>query len=447
VATLTRALTPIVRRWEVLCLGLLVIGAAWPQGPNSAQGIVGPYSYFGVWSVRVGPLNLFEIAFVALAAVWFLRRISVPGTESSFDRPLLVAAAALATFQLLAIAAAGDDVQFLLFDMERVLVPMAGYVIVTRCIHDLSRLRLFLIVVSVAIVARAVELVVLGGLGDGTDFGTATGRRALLITEDSLLLALPLILAWGSLIDGRLRLPGKVATVLFAAAVLAVDLLSLRRGPLLFISFGLVARSLAGPRFVRTRLIPVALVAVVAWVAFAPGGVAEDARYTVRSAVLQSGDSSSGLRTAELRNFVDNLDGLEWVIGRGLGTVWHAGRQAGVDMASYGSGETAYVRIGWHVYGLDYAYKFGILGVLVLLATGVALGLRLLRSTRPAGGWVRSYGLSLAVCLLAFLPFVFTGLRIGMVAGLVLGVMSKLTDLAPTEAGDPSIPAGAAAAR
>jgi hypothetical protein len=438
-----RVLALPVQHWKTLCLALLVVGAAWPQGPNSVSGILSPDSvYFGPWSTRIGIFNLFELAFAALALVWLVRRIWLPGRESSFDRPLLVAAGALAVFQPLALAISGDDVQFLLFDLERVLVPIAAYAIVTRCIDDLPRLRAFVIVVCVAIAARAAELVLAGRFGAGTAFGTATGRDAILITEDSLLLALPLLVAWGAFVDGRLKLPAKVATVLFGAAVLAVDLLSLRRGPLLFISTGLVLRSLAGPRWVLRRVIPAFAVIVVVFALVGPhGGVARDLRYVVTSAALQSKDSSSGQRSAELKNFSRNLGGVDWVIGRGLGTIWRADVQARFDIASYGSRETAYVRLGWHVYGLDWAYKFGLLGILILAATAVFLARRTLHAMRRAGGWMRSYALSLTLCLLAFLPFVFTGIRIGAVAGLVLGVLSRLVDLSPGRGERPTPPA------
>jgi len=442
---LLRVLALPIRHWRTLCLALLVVGAASPQGPNSAAGIVNPdASYFGVWSTRIGIFNLFEIAFAALGVIWLVRRLSSRGSESSFDRPLLVAAGGLAVFQPIALAISGDDVQFLLFDLERVVVPLAAYAIVTRCIGDLGRLRAFVIIVAVAITGRALELLLAGGFGADTNFGTATGRDALLITEDSLLLALPLMLAWGALVDGRLKVPAKLATVLFGGAVLAVDLLSLRRGPFLFISVGLFVRSLFGPRWVLRGVVPAVVLVVVAFALVGPhGGVARDLRYVVRSAALQSKDSSSDQRSAELKSFTRNVHGADWVVGRGLGTIWRADVKARFDAASYGSGETAYVRIGWHVYGLDWVYKFGLLGVLILIATAVALGRRLAPRIRAAGGWVRSYALSLAVCLAAFLPFVFTGIRIGMMAGLVLGVLSRLADLSPAADWEP---AGAAPA-
>jgi hypothetical protein len=442
--SIVRAVALPVRHWRILCLTLLVVGAASPQGPNSAANILDPNaSYFGVWSTRVGIFNLWELAFAPLAVIWAVRRLSTPGRESSFDRPLLVAAGALVIFQPLALAIAGDDVQFLLFDMERVLVPIAAYAIVTRCSGNLAGLRAFLLVVAAAITARAAELIVLGGFGSNTNFGTATGRHAILITEDSLLLALPLMLAWGALVDGRLKLPAKIATGLFAAAVLIVDLVSLRRGPFLFISSGLLLRSLAGPRWILRRALPAAVAVVVGFALLGPhGGVAKDLRYVASSATLQSKDESSSQRTAELKNFVRNLHGGDWAIGRGLGTIWRAEVQSPVDAASYGSRETVYVRIGWHVYGLDWAYKFGLLGILILLGTAVVLARRLARPVRAAGGWVRSYALSLAVCLAAFVPFAFTGIRIGMMAGLVLGALSRLVDLSPARDSPASPPAG-----
>ena len=436
---LLRVLALPVRHWRTLCLALLVVGAASPQGPNSVSGILNPDSvYFGVWSTRIGIFNLFELAFAALGVIWLVRRVSSPGSESSFDRPLLVAAGALAVFQPITLAISGDDVQFLLFDLERVLVPLAAYAIVTRCIGDAGRLRAFVIIVAVAITGRALELLVVGGFGSATNFGTATGRDALLITEDSLLLAFPLMLAWGAFVDRRLKLPAKLATVLFGAAVLTVDLLSLRRGPFLFISAGLFVRSLFGPRWVLRVVVPAVILVVVAFALVGPrGGVARDLRYVATSAALQSKDSSSGQRSAELKSFTRNVHGADWLVGRGLGTIWRAEVKAKFDLASYGSRETAYVRIGWHVYGLDWAYKFGLLGVLILIATAVVLGRRMAPRIRAAGGWMRSYALSLAVCLAAFLPFVFTGIRIGMMAGLVLGVLSRLADFSPAADREP----------
>lgn len=432
---MTRFVAALLARWEVLSLSLLVLGAAWPQGPNSVQGYLHPGAYFSIWTERVGPLNLFELAFAGLGALWLIRRIAMPGSESSFDRPLIAGVAALGTLQLLALALNVTDVKFLPFDLEHVLVPMASYAIVTRCIHHFSRLRAFILIVAAAILVRASELVLVGGILSDTQFGTLTGRHALLITEDSLLVALPLLLAWGAFVDGKLRLLGKLATLTFAVGVFAVNLLSLRRGALLFTGAALLARSATVPRIILKRALPVAAVIVLAAVAFGPRArLVHDVGYVFRSALLQSKDASSTQRSAELRNFADNMHGVDWVVGKGVGTIWRARFQAPIDLASFGSRETAYTRIGWHVYGLDWAYKFGLAGLLVIFGTAVLLSRRLMSRLPAASSDMRGLAFSLAVCLLALIPFVFTGTRIGMVAGLVLGALSKLADLGPPAA-------------
>jgi hypothetical protein len=173
-----------------------------------------------------------------------------------------------------------------------------------------------------------------------------------------------------------------------------------------------------------------AVAASLAVVAGPARPLVDQVSYVVKSSLLRSHDRSTSQREAELRNFGHNLHGpADVMLGRGLGAVWNAKVGSAVDVASFGSGETDFVRVGWHVYGLDWLYKLGVLGalgaVLLMALTGVRVRRRL-RTLRDA--MTRSLLGSLAVVAPVLLLFTFTNPRVALFAGVVLGLSSKLMD-------------------
>ena len=252
---------------------------------------------------------------------------------------------------------------------------------------------------------------------------------ALLITEDGFLLMLPVALAWGALVDGRLTLFGSAAAIAGTAAVFVVNLLSLRRGAVLMIGGAVFVRTLGiGVR--RLLLVGGAIVLIAGVGAlFGPGRtVLDQVRYTATSSLLSTDDDSSSQRRAELSNFGRNVDGTQWLTGRGVGVLWRSEVPSPVDSASFGSKETALNRLGWHVYGLDWAYKFGLLGVALLLVTSFLLGRRALRAYRSADRDGRWLIYSLAVCAPPFVLLAFSNPRVGLIGGVVVGLLSRLCD-------------------
>ena len=425
---------------EEIGLAILLLAAFFPAAPPTVFALIDP-DYVNMWSLRLGPANLFELAIAALAAAWAIRLLVVPPKSTEFDRPLAILVLGLAALQALALAGSLDDVRYLQADLERIFLLVAGYAIVTRCVRDRSALRRFTLILAGLIALRALQLILAHGLSGETGFTTILDRSALLITEDGLLLMLPVALAWGALVDGRLTLWGSIGAVLGTAVVFVVNLLSLRRGAVLMIGAAVAVRSLGiGARRLLLSAAALLLIAAVA-VAAGPGRpLFDQVRYTVTSSLLRSDDDSSSQRKAELRNFDRNVDGLEWVTGRGVGVLWRSETRSPIDIVAFGGDENALTRLGWHVYGLDWAYKFGLLGVAMVLAAAVALGRRVHRAYRGADGAGRWLLYSLAVCAPPFVLLAFTNPRIALMAGICVGLLSRCCDLwSPRSAGEPTI--------
>lgn len=432
---LSRSLGAFLAHLDAFGLAIVVAAALFPASPPTAEAFTNPSTYLNVWSLRLGPTNPFELAISALVIGWVLRAGFAPTRPSSFDRPLLALGLALCAIQALALPLNLADAKYVQVDLERILVLAAGYVIVTRCIGDAQGLRRFTVMLAGVICLSAGWLVLRYGITGQTNFTTILDRQALLITEDTLLLLLPIALAWGALVDGRLTLWGSFGAILLTAAVFAVDLLSLRRGAVLIIGAGVLVRSLG---IGRRRLLLTGgalLLAAGVLVAAGPGQtLLNQARYTATSSLLRTNDASSSQRHAELQSFGRNVNGVDWVIGRGIGVFWRADVRSPVDVAAFGSGENALTRLGWHVYGLDWAYKFGLLGVAMILATAIVLGRRVLSGYRKAKDSGRWLIYSLAICAPPFVLLAFTNPRIALMGGVVVGLLSRCCDLLPATA-------------
>jgi len=416
---------------EEIGLAILLFAAFFPAAPPTVGALLNA-DYVNMWSLRLGPANPFELALVVLAAAWAVRLLVVAPKSTGFDRPLAILVLCLAALQVLALPRSLGDLQYLQADLERVALLIGGYVVVTRCVRDRVALRRFTLILAGAIVVRALQLLVTYGLTGETGFTTILHRSALLITEDGLLLMLPVALAWGALVDGRLTLWGSIGAAVGTAAVFVVNLLSLRRGAVLMIGAAVTVRSLGiGMRRILLSTGALLLIAAVA-VAAGPGRpLFNQARYTATSSLLRSDDASSSQRKAELLNFDRNINGLDWVTGRGVGVLWRSEIRSPVDIAAFGGDENALTRLGWHVYGLDWAYKFGLLGLALIFAAAAVLGRRIVRSWRAADGTGRWLLYSLAVCAPPFAMLTFTNPRIALMAGVTVGLLSRCCDLWP----------------
>lgn len=423
---------------EEIGLGILLAAAFFPAAPPTVAALTSP-EYSNMWSLRIGPANPFELAIVLLAVGWVIRLLVVPPKSTSFDQPLIVLVLSLVALQAIALPGSAGEIDYFQADLERIALLVAGYVVVTRCIRDATALRRFTLAVAIAIAVRAVLLIFSYGLTGETGFTTILHRSALLITEDGLLLMLPVVLAWGALVDGRLTLWQSIWAVLGTAAVFVVNLLSLRRGAVLMIGTAVAARSLTiGARRLLLSAGALLLIAAMA-VALGPGRpLFDQARYTASSSLLHSDDASSSQRKSELLNFNRNVNGIDWVTGRGVGVLWRSEVRSPVDVAAFGSDENALTRLGWHVYGLDWAYKFGLLGVGLILAAAALLGRRVYRSWRTADGSARWLMYSLAVCAPPFVLLAFTNPRIALIGGVVVGLLSRCCDLNPPDRSKPS---------
>lgn len=426
---LTRAVGAVLDHLEEIGLAILLAAAGNPAGPPTAASFSNP-DYQNLWSMRLGGATIFELAFVALAAAWLVRSLVARSRTTDFDRPLLVLVLCLVGLGALALAGSIGEIAYFPVDIERVALIAAGYLVVTRCIRDMRALRIFTLVLATVICLQAIYLIYTYGLTGQTEFATILGRTALLITEDGFLLMLPVALAWGALVDGRLTLWGSILAVVGTAAVFVVNLLSLRRGAVLLIGGAVVVRSLGiGARRLLLAAGAILLIAAVG-AAFGPGRtILDQARYTVTSSLLSTKDDSSSQRRAELSNFGRNVNGIQWITGRGVGVLWRSEVPAPVDSASFGSKETALNRLGWHVYGLDWAYKFGLLGVGLILATAFLLGRRIFRAYRAADPDARWLIYSLAVCAPPFVLLAFSNPRVALMGGVIVGLLSRCCDL------------------
>lgn len=427
---LARPLGALLGRLEPVGLGILLAALFFPASPTTATGIVYPETFSSLWTLRIGPANIFEIAIALWIAAWLVRGLVTGHRESSFDRPLLALGVFLAALHVISLPANSEDVRYLTADAERIALLAAGYFVASRCARDTRWVRWFCIALAAVLAVRGAQLVLSYGLTGETEFKTILGREALLMTEDTLLLVIPVVLAWGALVDGRLRLLGSLGAALLTVTVLIVDLLSLRRGAVLMIGAAVAVRSLA----IGRRRLALGLAAVLAvfalTVAAGPGRVLLDqVRYTVTSSLLRSDDASSSQRQAELENFGRNVNGADWLVGRGVGTLWRAEVAAPIDPASFGGGEGPLTRLGWHVYGLDWAYKFGLLGLAAVLGIAVLLARRLREARRRLAPPLAGILFSLAVCAVPLLLLSFTNPRLALAAGVVVGLLSRLVDL------------------
>jgi hypothetical protein len=329
----------LVDRLGMLALGVLLLAAAFPaQAPTVGQVLEGSGS---LWETRLGPANIFELLLLAVAPLAILRSFVERQRNSSFDRPLLGAALIILALQIVAVSANLGTADYVPLDLERLFWLIVPYVIITRAIRDLNGLRFFTVTIAAVVAVRTIELVV--QYGSSTGFGTITGGSAVLITEDTLLVLLPLALAWGALVDGRLKLASMLGAILLVAVLLGIDLLSLRRGATIMIGIALVARSLGiGRRRILLTLAALLVIFAIS-VAAGPGRAAlHQIRYTAVSSLLKTKDASSSQRTAEITSFTDNMNSLDWFTGHGLGTSWNAYAKAPLDALSFGTGETEF---------------------------------------------------------------------------------------------------------
>jgi hypothetical protein len=423
---------------DLTALAVLLLAAAFPASPPTVGQVLSD-SGAGFWGLRIGPANAFEMMAIVIAVAMLTRSLIARPSVSRFDRPLLGAALIILGLQAFALPQHLNEARFVPLDLERLLIPIAAYVIVTRSVRSFETLRTFAIVIAGVICARAIELVLVYGITGQTQFGTITGGEALLITEDTLLILLPLSLAWGALVDGRLTVSGMVAAMALVSSLLLIDLLSLRRGAMLLIGGALLARSLG---IGRRRLLQggaALLVAFALAVAAGPGRpLLHQLRYTAVSSLLRTKDASSSQRTAEISSFASNMKGADWITGRGLGVTWYAFAKAPIDSLSYGPGESEFTRIGWHVYGLDWIYKFGLLGLAAILAALVLIAREALRTYRRATAEARWLIYSLAVCIPPFALLLFTNPRVALMTGVTLGLLSRCCDLAAQTSTTPS---------
>lgn len=428
---LARLLGFVFSHLEEIGLAILLVAAFYPAAPPTISALSN-VSYTNTWSLRLGPANPFELAMAALAAAWAVRLLVVRPKSSNFDRPLIVLTLSLIALQALALSGSTGEIRYMSADLERVAMLVAGYIIVTRCIRSSDALRRFTLLLGGAIALRALQLLFSYGLTGETGFTTILQQPALLITEDGLLLMLPVVLAWGALVDGRLTLWESIGAVVGTALVFVINLLSLRRGAVLMIGAAVVVRSLnIGLRRLLITAVAVILIAAVA-VAAGPGRpLFNQARYTVTSSLLHTQDASSSQRKAELQNFGRNVNGAQWITGRGVGVLWRSEVRSPVDIAAFGGEENALTRLGWHVYGLDWAYKFGLLGLALLLTGAVVLGRRIVRSFHAANGSSRWLIYSLAVCAPPFVLLAFTNPRVALLGGILVGLLSRCCDLSP----------------
>jgi hypothetical protein len=418
-------IAPALRQADRLGMAVLAFAAISPV-------IAGSFQAGGkqttIWTSRVGVLLPFEIGAILFLALWLVRQVAAPSPGSAFDRPLRLAAVTVAFGQLFALVWNLSDVRLFAFDIEHLLVPFLAYFLVTRSVKNPRQLKILLFAIAAGICLRAAYLVMAYGVTGSTEFGTATGRMALLISDDTILLLIPVLLAWAALIEKRTQGLLALGAMALVGSVLVVNLLSLRRGALVLICAALAIRAVTiPPRLLMRGALVTALVVSVILVGPARS-LLPDIGYTARSVVFQTKDKSTKQRKAEFQNLADNMSGTDWITGRGIGTIWRVKVQTPTDIASYGSGETAYTRIGWHVFGLDWFYKFGLVGVALIVYFGGRAWDLLRRGYRRADPASRSLMWSLGLCLPIFSLFLWGNLRLAMFTGLTLGLLSRLCD-------------------
>lgn len=416
---------------EVAAVLLLVGAALSPATAPTAVGLVDPAGYASLWSTRLaGGASLVDVGLVVVAGLLLLRGSRTLSVRSTLDLPAGLALACLGLLHFVALQRNGPGLLFQGLDLEFVALAAGGYLVVTRLVPGPRAVRLLVAVVAGSLALSFVYLVLRYGLLGSTQFGVASGRTAVLVTEDSLLVAVPVVLAWGLGVDRLLSRRLQVAAAAMLVVAVVVDLASLRRGGLIFLSLAVALRSLWAPRRWLVAGLAIACVGGALALVGPARPLLDDARYVVESALLQTKDASTSQRQSELENFSRNLRGpADVMLGKGLGAVWNAEVASPLDSAAFGSGETAYVRVGWHVYGLDWLYKLGVLGVLAVLGAA-AFGARRLRRALKEGRdpVLRSLVRSLGVLAPVLLLFLFTNLRIAFFTGVTLGLVSSSAD-------------------
>jgi len=419
--------------WSGLALAVVAFFLIAPQSPPTADLIASGQPAPTLWSLRAGPVNLLEVMAVVLAlasAAPYLVEPARSFARSALD-PILVLAVSLGVaVQAVALLRGFPTPRYVPTDVERPLTMLAGYFLVTRSIHDPRTWRIVSGGLAVLLGCAAAEVVLVHGVIGHTQFFTAQGREALLITEDSLLLIVPAAFACGMLVERRTRgLLRPAALVLIILAAAAVDAFSLRRGALIALSVVVVTRACVLPRRALASLIVgVAILGAAVALIVPQAPVVRSVSYAVRSATGGQADASTAQRSGERRDFARNVTGASWLVGKGMGSPWNAYEPGPREIASYGSGETAFIRLGWHATGLDWLYKFGLGGVAVIL-TLLFVGLRrgwLAARAHPCNGTAMR---SLVVVCPVLLLFSFTNIRIAFVSGLVLALISTGIDL------------------
>jgi hypothetical protein len=439
-----------------VALAVVVLALASPAAAPYGLALGEPTLYTSAWSLRpIAGLNVIEFLFGALVLLRLLRPAGRTWAQSALDGHLLAFAAVVLAWQLVALLRTPEGLLFQHLDIERIGLVFAGYLVVTRMRFGRAQLRALIGLCGIGLVLAVVYLVVRYGLLESTGFGTSTGRVALLITEDCALVGLPVLLLWGLWVDRLLPDRYRYAPLALAGAVVVIDFASARRGALIFIALVILLRGIGRARRVNSWVLAaMAGALLVAFAASPQGSLSKQVSYVLRSTVLQTDDASSQERSAELGNFSRNSSRVsDLVLGHGLGAQWTAYLAGPTSLASYGGGtprltdqklgpftisvnatETPTRRIGWHIYGLDWLYKLGMLGVLALLGLAVSLAARVRRALAAVDdAWLRSYGTSLALFAPVLVFFAWTNLRVAFMAGLTIGLLSKIMDARPRE--------------
>jgi len=417
----------------------LLVAALSPYSPPTIAASTTPglltadAAYESAWTFRpVAGLNVIEIGFLALALVWMLRTAVAGERRSRLDLHVLGLGTLIGALHLFALARGEPGLIYQAFDVERVAMVAVGYLVVSRM--WLSGHQVGLLVTALAGVLAAITafLVVRHGLIGTTSFVSSDGRRtALIITEDTLLVGFAAVVAWGLYMDGLLRPRLQALAVTFVGAVVVMDLFSLRRASLVLLAAVLLVRGLWSPRRLAGVLAVLALAAALAIAAGPARSLGSDLAYTVQSLALQTPNASTSQRFGELRSLDANTDVVDVAAGRGLGALWNSYGMAPIDIVSFGSKETAFVRVGWHIVGLEWLYKLGVVGVVGLLLV-LASGASRIREVMPrvSDRLLCSYASSLAVLAVVLLQNLFANPRLALFAGVTIGLVSKIMDSA-----------------
>lgn len=417
-----------VRAVDVLFTSIIIVAAASPFASPTVAGILDPSSYRSIWNWSVlPPLSMIELLMAAGAGLWLMRAALRQHASSVLDRPLGICLLVILVLHAAAHLRGGLDLDYQALDLSRIAFAVFGYIAVTRLRPQSAVSHRLLVVVCAELIVVAAGLVITFGVIGTTNFGTNTGRVALLITEDALLLSIPAVILWGRFVDGVSSTHQTIITSLFLMAIVVIQLLSLRRGALLFLGISLLVRALAAKKRIRPLfLVAAATTLMLSLILGVTAPMADDVRFAAATSTLQSDDASAQQRRAEIENYRLNTPHLlDVLLGRGLGASWKAVVPAPVDIASFGGGETASRRVGWHVYGLDWLYKFGLIGCVAFAAVAVRVGLIAQRVRRRSDTRRQASIASLAVLAPVLTLFLFTNPRIAFMCGVILGLLSR----------------------